>query len=72
MEDFGLGAKPKMEMSLNQSTSNNQSGVIIWGKIAPVRRFVIVIIISVSTLLTWVFDAQSQVGGVSSSSTMVK
>ena len=72
MEDFGLGAKPKMEMSLNQSTSNNQSGVIMWGKIAPVRRFVIVIIISVSTLLTWVFDAQSQVGGVSSSSTMVK
>jgi len=61
-----------MEMSLNQSTSNNQSGVIIWGKIAPVRRFVIVIIISVSTLLTWAFDAQSQVGGVSSSSTMVK
>jgi len=61
-----------MEMSLNQSTSNNQSGVIMWGKIAPVRRFVIVIIISVSTLLIWVFDAQSQVGGVSSSSTMVK
>jgi len=61
-----------MEMSLNQSTSNNQSGVIMWGKIAPVRRFVIVIIISVSTLLIWVFDVQSQVGGVSSSSTMVK
>ena len=72
MEDFGLGAKPKMEMSLNQSTSNNQSGVIMWGKIAPVRRFVIVIIISVSTLLTWIFDAQPQIGGVSSSSTMVK
>ena len=61
-----------MEMSLNQSTSNNQSGVIMWGKIAPVRRFVIVIIISVSTLLTWIFDAQPQVGWVSSSSTMVK
>ena len=72
MKDFGLGAKPKMEMSLNQSTSNNQSGVIIWGKIAPVRRFVIVIIISVSTLLTWILDVQPQVGGVSSSSTMVK
>ena len=72
MEDFGLGAKPKMEMSLNQSTSNSQSDVIMRGKIAPVRRFVIVIIISVSTLLIWVFDAQSQVGGVSSSSTMVK
>ena len=72
MEDFGLGAKPKMEMSLNQSTSNNQSGVIIWGKIAPVRRFVVVIIISVSTLLTWILDVQPQVGGVSSSSTMVK
>ena len=61
-----------MEMSLNQSTSNNQSGVIIWGKIAPVRRFVIVIIISVSTLLIWILDVQSQIGGVSSSSTMVK
>ena len=72
MKDFGLGAKPKMEMSLNQSTSNNQSGVIMWGKIAPVRRFVVVIIISVSTLLTWILDVQPQVGGVSSSSTMVK
>ena len=72
MKDFGLGAKPKMEISLNQSTSNNQSGVIMWGKIAPVRRFVIVIIISVSTLLTWILDVQPQVGGVSSSSTMVK
>ena len=61
-----------MEMSLNQSTSNNQSGVIMWGKISPVRRFVIVIIISVSTLLTWILDVQPQVGGVSSSSTMVK
>ena len=61
-----------MEMSLNQSTSNNQSGVIMWGKIAPVRRFVVVIIISVSTLLTWILDVQPQVGGVSSSSTMVK
>ena len=72
MEDFGLGAKPKMEMSLNQSTSNSQSGVIMWGKISPVRRFVIVIIISVSTLLIWILDVQSQIGGVSSSSTMVK
>ena len=72
MEDFGLGAKPKMEMSLNQSTSSSQSGVIMWGKISPVRRFVIVIIISVSTLLIWILDVQSQIGGVSSSSTMVK
>ena len=72
MEDFGLGAKPKMEMSLNQSTSNSQSGVIMWGKISLVRRFLIVIIISVSTLLTWILDVQPQVGGVSSSSTMVK
>tara|TARA_B100001971_G_C17849237_1_gene362530 strand:- start:256 stop:474 length:219 start_codon:yes stop_codon:yes gene_type:complete len=72
MKDFGLGAKPKMEMSLNQSTSNSQSGVIMWGKISLVRRFVIVIIISVSTLLTWILDVQPQVGGVSSSSTMVK
>ena len=72
MEDFGLGAKPKMEMSLNQSTSNSQSGVIMWGKIAHVRRFVIVIIISVSTSLIWILDVQPQVGGVSSSSTMVK
>ena len=72
MEDFGLGAKPKMEMSLNQSTSRSQSGVIMWGKISSVRRFVIVIIISVSTLLTWILDVQPQVGGVSSSSTMVK
>ena len=72
MEDFGLGAKPKMEMSLNQSTSSSQSGVIMWGKISLVRRFVIVIIISVSTLLTWILDVQPQVGGVSSSSTMVK
>ena len=72
MKDFGLGAKPKMEMSLNQSTSNSQSGVIMWGKIAHVRRFVIVIIISVSTLLIWILDVQSQIGGVSSSSTMVK
>ena len=72
MEDFGLGAKPKMEMSLNQSTSNSQSGVIMWGKIAPVRRFAVVIIISVSTLLIWILDVQSQIGGVSSSSTMVK
>ena len=68
----GLGAKPKMEMSLNQSTSNSQSGVIMWGKISLVRRFVIVIIISVSTLLIWILDVQSQIGGVSSSSTMVK
>ena len=45
MEDFGLGAKPKMEMSLNQSTSNSQSDVIMRGKIAPVRCLVIVIII---------------------------
>ena len=72
MKDFGLGAKPKMEMSLNQSTSSSQSGVIMWGKISLVRRFVIVIIISVSTLLTWILDVQPQVGGVSSSSTMVK
>lgn len=72
MKDFGLGAKPKMEMSLNQSTSSSQSGVTMWGKISPVRRFVIVIIISVSTLLTWILDVQPQVGGVSSSSTMVK
>ena len=72
MKDFGLGAKPKMEMSLNQSTSSSQSGVIMWGKIAHVRRFAIVIIISVSTLLTWILDVQPQVGGVSSSSTMVK
>ena len=69
---MALGAKPKMEMSLNQSTSNSQSGVIMWGKISPVRRFVIVIIIPVSTLLTWILDVQPQVGGVSSSSTMVK
>ena len=72
MEDFGLGAKPKMEMSLNQSTSNSQSGVIMRGKIAPVRRLVIVIIISVSILLAWILDVQPQVGGVPSSSTMVK
>ena len=61
-----------MEMSLSPNTSSNQSGVMMWGKIAHVRRFVIVIIISVSTLLTWIFDAQPQIGGVSSSSTMVK
>ena len=72
MEDFGLGAKPKMEMSLNQSTNNIQSGVIMRGKIAPVRCLVIVLIISVLILLTWILDVQPQVGGVSSSSTMVK
>ena len=72
MEDFCLGAKPKMEMSLNQSTSNSQSDVIMRGKIAPVRCLVIVLIISVLILLTWILDVQPQVGGVSSSSTMVK
>ena len=72
MKDFGLGAKPKMEMSLNQSTSNSQSDVIMRGKIAPVRCLVIVLIISVLILLTWILDVQPQVGGVSSSSTMVK